>query len=634
MHDSRTCGHDHHMDKLLSDPEYKANYEKRIAKYNSYVSTLVESRATCSSPVTIPVAVHFQGATGNMSCLITAAQEAIAVLNADYQGTNSDITNWTGNAAGSFPGVSHGEACLEFVLADQNHPSGHGLTNGDLAVTRNTTSGDSNSDWSGYLNIYVNDGDGALGYSPLGGAGNGDGVVINRDYFGVSGNCGNVKTTPPYDLGRTLTHEVGHYLLLDHIWGNGCGQDDGVADTPNQASDYSGCPNLGASSCGSTDMHMNYMDYSNDACMYMFSAGQATVSENYVASNLTILTNNVSNVISGNTGGGGSGGGTTCATPSFATAQVLGNTSAKITWEGSTAATQYQLRYRVDGTTSWTNLLVNNPEYTITGLTAGTTYDYRVRTQCPTGWTGFTAIQEFTTTGSGGGGTGSTCDKPGYSATEYLTAARTKVTWESMTDAIRYQIRYRVQGTTSWTTKSSTSAQKTLNGLQNGAIYQYRIRTKCPSGWTSFTTTETFVQSDGTGGGSTNNTIHFELVLDDYGSETSWELVNSSGQVVESGGPYADNNSGQVILETFSLADGCYTIYVDDSYGDGICCAYGNGSFEILDINNSLVGYSDGNFGFYDYIDFCVTNNVASFKGGDSDGKQTGLAPKVKMNDF
>jgi len=314
-HGKRTCGHNHFMDKLLSDPGYKASYDKRIAKHKSYVDGLVESRAVCSSPVTIPVAVHYQGATGDLSCLITIAQQAVAALNADYQGQNSDITNWTGNASSTFPGVSHGEACLEFVIADTNHPSGYGLTNGDLAVTRNATNGDQDNNWAGYLNIFVNDADGNLGYSPLGGAGNGDGVVINRAHFGVSTTCGNVGAGAPYNLGRTLTHELGHYLLLDHIWGNGCGQDDGVSDTPNQQSDYGGCPNLGASSCGSADLHMNYMDYSDDACMYMFTAGQATVSENYVASSLNNLTNNAPNVISGSNNGGGGNNGSTCATP-------------------------------------------------------------------------------------------------------------------------------------------------------------------------------------------------------------------------------------------------------------------------------------------------------------------------------
>ena len=291
--EGRTCNHAAHMDNLLSDPEYRAAYEERMRNHKSFISNMLDSRASCSSPVIVPVAVHYQGANNSatLACLTTMAQEQIDALNADYQGTNNDITNWTGNASSSFPGISNGEACLEFVLADQNHPSGYGLTNGDLAVTRNATTGDSDSNWSGYLNIFVKNAGGSLGYSPLGGAGNGDGVVVDHGAFGISTSCGNIGANAPYNLGRTLTHEIGHYLNLDHIWGNGCNQDDGINDTPNSQSDYGGCPNIGASSCGSTDLHMNYMDYTNDACMYMFTAGQITENESYVASSLSNITN-------------------------------------------------------------------------------------------------------------------------------------------------------------------------------------------------------------------------------------------------------------------------------------------------------------------------------------------------------
>ena len=624
----------------MSDPAYKAAYEKRMKKHKAFVAELVETRSSCSSPVTIPVAVHYQGAntSATLSCLTTMAQQQIAALNADFQGTNSDITNWTGNASSSFPGISFGEACLEFVLADQNHPSGYGLVNGDLAVTRNATSGDSDSNWSGYLNIFVKNAGGALGYSPLGGAGNGDGVVIDLGAFGLSTSCGNVGASAPYNLGRTLTHEIGHYLNLDHIWGNGCTQDDGISDTPNSQSDYSGCPSIGVSSCGSTDLHMNYMDYTNDACMYMFTAGQATENENYVASSLGIITGNASSVISGNSGGSGGGSGgsgnPTCDKPGPSSVEILSNTSVKVNWDDVPQAIKYQIHYRVAGTSTWTIKTVTVSEKTLTGLTVASDYEYRLRTRCPLGWTGVTTIETFTTPGGGSGG-GSTCDKPGFSATEYLTASRTRVTWEAMPQAIRYHIRYRAQGTSAWTTKGTTQAAKTLTGLQNGTTYEYRIRTRCASGWTGFTAIETFTQSNGGGGGgSTNNTIHFNLTLDDYGSETSWELVDSGNNILQSGGPFADGTNGTVVSETFSLPDGCYTIYVDDAYGDGICCQYGNGSFEILDINNSQVGYSDGLFGNYDYIDFCVTNNVATFDGGERDEKEVNLAPKAALSGY
>ena len=129
--------------------------------------------------------------------------------------------------------------------------------------------------------------------------------MIEASAFGVGLTCGNIGAEAPYDLGRTTTHEVGHYMLLEHIWGEngGCSEDDGVSDTPNSSEANYDCPNIGVSSCSSIDMHMNYMDYTNDACMYMFSAGQASRMINYINSSLSSIADNKGNVIMGDEGG-------------------------------------------------------------------------------------------------------------------------------------------------------------------------------------------------------------------------------------------------------------------------------------------------------------------------------------------
>lgn len=80
--------------------------------------------------------------------------------------------------------------------------------------------------------------------------------------------------TAPFNLGRTGTHEVGHWLNLRHIWGDGgCEVDDFVSDTPESDGANYGCA-TGHVSCGSTDMVQNYMDYSDDACMNLMTSGQ------------------------------------------------------------------------------------------------------------------------------------------------------------------------------------------------------------------------------------------------------------------------------------------------------------------------------------------------------------------------
>ena len=118
QHDHRTCLHTAHMEDLLSDPAFKAAYDKRMEKHAIYVDNVVSTRSACSSPTVLPVAVHFQGASSNdLACLTALAQESVAALNADFQGNNSDLSSWTGQAAASFPAISHGEACLQFVLA-------------------------------------------------------------------------------------------------------------------------------------------------------------------------------------------------------------------------------------------------------------------------------------------------------------------------------------------------------------------------------------------------------------------------------------------------------------------------------------------------------------------------------------
>lgn len=291
----KKCGSTEHTQQLMNQPDYQQNYRERMAAFNRVAaSRTTAARLNCTNIVTIPVAVHFQGVSSNdRSCLQDLVNQQIATLNADFQGSNPDIGNWTNSAAGLFPGVSNGETCVEFCVATRNHPSGYNLSDGQMAITINQTTGDRVNNWSGYLNIFVMDiGDNILGYSPLGGRGNGDGVVIAKFAFGGTGACGDVSTSSSLDRGRTLTHEIGHYFLLDHIWGGGCGQDDNVADTPSASQPNYGCPQNGIQSCGTTDMHMNYMDYSNDECMYMFSAGQSTRMENYVQANLQSFINN------------------------------------------------------------------------------------------------------------------------------------------------------------------------------------------------------------------------------------------------------------------------------------------------------------------------------------------------------
>jgi hypothetical protein len=197
-------------------------------------------------------------------------------------------------------------------LATQNHPAVSGLANGEVAVTFGYNYGDTDlgsgeldwdTNWAGYLNIVVrNDLGSTIGYAYLASdPANGAAIFMNNTAFGSVGNgCAGYMPGAPYNLGRTLTHELGHYFNLRHIWGSGLCGNDFVADTPQHNTSNRGCPSLDhLSTCSGTplELTMNYMDYTNDVCMYMFTEGQAlrqqahfnTIVDNF---NQTTLSNN------------------------------------------------------------------------------------------------------------------------------------------------------------------------------------------------------------------------------------------------------------------------------------------------------------------------------------------------------
>jgi hypothetical protein len=101
--------------------------------------------------------------------------------------------------------------------------------------------------------------------------------------------------------------------------------------------------------------------------------------------------------------------------------------------------------------------------------------------------------------------------------------------------------------------------------------------------------------------GCTDTEVTLTLVLDNYPGETTWSLVSGS-TTLASGGPYA--TAGATVTETFCLPDGCYDFVINDSYGDGICCAYGNGSYDLSDAGGSLA--TGGSFGTTETANFCV----------------------------
>ena len=232
--------------------------------------------------LTIPVVVHiiWNAPEENLSDVEVISQ--IEALNRDFRALNDEIQNIP-LLFQPFIADVEVEFCL--ASADPNGQATNGITrtytNNDVgiggtpAIHHTALGGHDAWDPSRYLNIWVAKfAGGVSGTASFPGQGppEEDGVEINYRYFGT------LSAEPPYNLGRTLTHEVGHYLNLEHPWGpqvTDCCADDFVADTPEACETYLGqCPVHPVISCDEPDMFMNYMFYTDDACMGMFSLGQ------------------------------------------------------------------------------------------------------------------------------------------------------------------------------------------------------------------------------------------------------------------------------------------------------------------------------------------------------------------------
>ncbi|MFP4504103.1 MAG: choice-of-anchor J domain-containing protein [Cyclobacteriaceae bacterium] len=277
----------HLIKKGLSSEEQKTRFEEWLSrKKEQQPSTF---RLGQDEPVyTIPVVVHIihRGEPVGEGTNIPVEQvlDQIRILNEDFRRLNPDREN----TLPIFEPVA-ADSRIEFALARQS-PEGFptdGITRTEgerLSYGINSAQELSNlSYWPAeeYFNIWVAPlGNGLLGYAQfpvsnlpgIEGSPNNretDGVVIDFRYFGSTGSAISTST------GRTTTHEVGHFLGLRHIWGDGdCSADDFVEDTPLQESDSDGCP-VDPFSCGSPDMFQNYMDYTTDVCMNLFTQQQA-----------------------------------------------------------------------------------------------------------------------------------------------------------------------------------------------------------------------------------------------------------------------------------------------------------------------------------------------------------------------
>ena len=451
------------MENLEYRKQQNPLLESKMLQIEAYtqakIQQMQENRIT-GSIISIPVVVHVIYSNSNENISDAQIQSQIDVLNEDFRRTNSDANNTWSQAA---------DTQIEFCLASVD-PSGN-ATNGITRKSSSTSSWGTNDamkkssqggvnpwDASQYLNMWVcNIGGGILGYAQFpGGSASTDGVVIGPNYFGSSDKGSGFYLSSPFNLGRTTTHEVGHFLNLRHIWGDGgCSVDDFVSDTPTSDAANYGCATSHVS-CGSTDMVQNYMDYSDDSCMNLYTQGQKDRMR-------TIL------------------------------------------------------------------------------LPGGSRASLGASTKCD------------------GGGSTPTCS----------------------------------------------------DGIQNGTETGIDCGGSCAPCQTA----------------CSDNEVNVSITFDNYPEETSWSLTNAGGSTVASGSYSTSNADGSTVTEDLCLPDGCYTFTINDAYGDGICCSYGNGSYSVTGSTGSLA--SGGSFSSSEATEFCLGGNPAptcsdGFQNGDETGVDCG----------
>ncbi|TXB63477.1 M43 family zinc metalloprotease [Phaeodactylibacter luteus] len=672
----RNCGS---MDYLHQQEELHPERIQRLQSIEQHTARVLQSPTRAvSGTITIPVVVHvvYNGSAENISA--AQVQSQIDVLNEDFRRLNGD--------ASSTPAIFQGVASdveIEFCLAATD-PAGNptdGITRTPTSVTAFGTNDQVKSSSSGgkdawpagdYLNIWVCDiSGGILGYAQFpGGPAATDGVVVDYQYFGTIGTA-----TPPFNLGRTGTHEVGHYLNLRHIWGDGnCNADDFVSDTPRAGNpNYTGSPcNFpGPNSCNEgtgdqPDMFQNYMDYSDDACMNLFTEGQkarmralfepggARASLLNATACGTPVTPTCNDGIQNGDETGVDCGGSSCAPcpcndADLALTITFDNYPEETTWavtdgSGTTVASGGPYGSQPDGSTVTENITLATGNFTFTISDA-----YGDGICCAYGNGAYTL-----TDGNGAviaaGGSFSSSESTSFCAE----AAGPQPTCN---DGIQNGNETGVDCGGPDCAPCATCNDGIQNGNETGVDCGGPDCAPCatcndgiqngnetgvdcggPDCAPCATCNDGIQNGNETGvdcGGpdcapcstdcDNGNALTLTIVLDNYPGETTWTVTTTGGSTVASGGSYS--GAGSTVTASINLPEGDYSFNIFDSYGDGICCAYGNGAYALTDeLGNTLA--SGGAFGSSESTAFCTGaggGTPPTCNDGIQNGDETGV---------
>ena len=377
-----------HLDSKCTSSELLKNYlvenpqmHQELEELEGQIARQIASQKlqTRSADITLPVVVHIIYKTNTENISDEQVYSQIEALNRDFNKQNNEVV--------TTPSVFQSlvaDCGIRFQLATRDAEGNptigivrHETTKAVWAVTDDmkipAKGGFAPWNPAKYLNLYVcNLGSKSLGFSSFPGMpAYIDGVVIDFKAFGTKGTA-----TKPFNLGRTCVHEVGHWLGLFHIWGDSDCGNDYVDDTPTQKMEHTGNPTTPQySTCKGTttlDMSMNYMDYVNDACMYMFTNGQK-------ARMLAVLDKKRGIILSSD---GILPAVTRSCTMKSLQAKSIQTQSADILWEAIAGVAEYTLEFRPLSNNAWTSIQSKVPYCSLSNLQAGLTYEMRIKTDC------------------------------------------------------------------------------------------------------------------------------------------------------------------------------------------------------------------------------------------------------------